>query len=185
MSQTEELSLVERGESITIQNPAEYEAAAEYLKGVAQLMDRIKADYAPLKKKAYDAHKEVCRAETEKLKPLEAVVSRIKGLMLGWQRLQAKLAEKERARLQAQADKRAAKTGVPAPVIQATQAAPAVQGMNNRVTWSCEVIDASKLPREYLQPDMAKLNEAARRMKEEFNIAGARAVSDTNLVVRT
>jgi len=44
------------------------------------------------------------------------------------------------------------------------------------ITWSVEITDFGSLPDEYKLPDMVKLGQIARAMKNGFNIPGAKAI---------
>lgn len=56
-------------------------------------------------------------------------------------------------------------------------AVPKVEAVAMKTYWSAEVVDINLVPREYLLPDMNKLNALARAIKGESNIAGVRFVS--------
>lgn len=57
-----------------------------------------------------------------------------------------------------------------------------VKGMHFRENWSANVIDLSLIPREYLTPDMVKLNGLARETKGKSNIPGVEFVSEKSAV---
>mgnify|MGYP001578203381 FL=1 len=56
---------------------------------------------------------------------------------------------------------------------------PRIEGLSLVETWDGEVVDASKLPREYLVPDVRKLLEATRAAGGDPKIPGWRAVRKT------
>jgi hypothetical protein len=184
MSQVESLTIVQRGETLTITTQADYDAGGEYLKGATALVRQIQEYHKPLKQAADRAHQAIIDAEKKELAPINAAISRVKGLRIGFERQAALLAEQQRKKLQMQADKQAAKSGLPAVVIQAYQPVTKTRGISNRSTWRAEPVDEKLTPREYLIPDQKALDEAAKRMKGEFNIPGWRAVEDTNEIVR-
>lgn len=181
--EVESLTVIERGNAIVITNATEYTAAAEYLKGVTALQRRIQEHYAPMKKAAHDLHKQLTAAEQTQLSPLELVVSRVKGMLIGWENMEKKRAFEEQKRLQELAEKNTPK-GSHVPQVPAAQTVPTVGGLSSRSTWKCIVDDESLVPREYLIPDQKALDAAAKRMKENFNVPGCRAIEDQNKIVR-
>lgn len=60
--------------------------------------------------------------------------------------------------------------------------APKPAGTSERTYWHAEVVDASKLPPEYLLPDITRLNKEARELKERFAVPGAKAVPEVRVV---
>lgn len=178
----ESLTLIQQGNSISIQNDDDYRAACEFLKGATQLIRQIVEHYEPLKKAAFQLHKALCAAQDTQTKPVDVVIERVKGEIIAWDQLQQ---QKARALQSLQQDAANREGGNSAPQLQVTHETPKVDGISGRSTWTCVVDDASKLPAEYLMPDMVKLNQAAKRMKELFNVPGARAIQDRNVIVRT
>lgn len=179
MSHIESLALVERGERLEIANKAEYEAAAEYLKGATALMRRIEEHYGPLKQAAHKLHGDLNKAEKSQTAPIMLVIERVKGLMLGWQRAQERLAAKQQEALQ----KKAAKHGT-AVQVQVEADIPKQEGVSNRSTWRCVVDNPELVPSMFMIPDQQALNEVARRMKDKFNIPGCHVEEDVNVIVK-
>lgn len=181
------LTLIQRGEQLSIQSTDEYEAAAEYLKGATALIRTIQFHYRgddehPGALRIADKlHDKLIADEKKDILPVQNVIERVKGLMLGWQSIQKKLAEKKQAELQAKADQRG---GPMVPQMQVQTSVPSIGGISGRSTWSAVIDDQDLIPREYMIPDMKALNAAAKRMKDKFNIPGARAVEDRNVVVK-
>ena len=184
MSQIEALTLVERGEHLEVLTKADYESATAFLQGATALERRIAEHYAPLIGAAYSLHRSLITASQEQRSPIRNVITRVTGLMLGFQSRETKRAEAEREKRQAKADKLAAKNGGDAPVIQAQPDIPATPGVSNRTTWRCEVVNPELVPALYMIPDQKKLDELARRMKEKFSLPGCRVVRDTNVIVK-
>jgi hypothetical protein len=175
------LTIVERGNAIAITTKADYEAAAEYLKGATALMRRIQESYGRLKQLAHLAHKGVVDEEKVQVTPVSNAIERVKGLMISWTNEQTRLAAIEQAKLQAKADK---KGGAVVPQAQVVADIPKVEGLSGRDTWHAIVDDVELLPREYLLPNMPALNQAAKRMRASFNIPGAHAEPDQNVIVK-
>ena len=61
-----------------------------------------------------------------------------------------------------------------AEVVAPTPAAK-VEGTSAQEIWKGEVVDASLIPRDYLTPDLVKLNQATKMLKGETRIPGWRA----------
>lgn len=70
---------------------------------------------------------------------------------------------------------------VTAPVIQVATAAPTVKGIATKRVWKYRISDASKIPREYMIPDDAKLSGMARALKGSVPIAGVEFFSEESL----
>lgn len=171
MTQTIDLStdLIAVGNAIAVNTEQDYLKAAEFLKAAATMRVTITDHYKPLKAAAQKAHKDVVAQEKKYIDPIDMVSAQVKGLMLGY-----------RKRLEA------------APAIEVEGSAigfvagiaPTVVGIGERVTYRAIVVDPNLVPREYLMPDQQALNDAAKRMKEGFNIPGCKLDKDENVTVR-
>lgn len=62
----------------------------------------------------------------------------------------------------------------PAPVVLPREV-PKVEGMVGRAPWRFRIVDASKIPSEYLMPDEVKIGGVVRAMKGMTNIPGVEA----------
>lgn len=113
-----------------------------------------------------------------------------------WRRVENERAAKEQARLNALAQKRfdrqvaAGKTpDIPEPVAVIVQGAPKTsvtdEGKSSWVDhWSFVIDDPLLLPREYLMPDITKLNAQARVTKGDTKIPGGHPVNNPTPSVR-
>jgi len=54
-------------------------------------------------------------------------------------------------------------------------ATPHVDGLTKRQTWTFQIADLDKIPREYLVPDMKKIGAVVRALKSHTNIPGVKA----------
>lgn len=72
-----------------------------------------------------------------------------------------------------------------APVEPQTPAAPKVQGLSYRETWTYEVISDALIPREYLKRDDVKIAGVVRALKSSASIPGIRVVCEKTPVART
>ena len=62
--------LLEEAQAITVHTPEQMSLATERVKDIKALKNEIEAFYKPLKEKAYEAHKALCKAEKDHLFPL-------------------------------------------------------------------------------------------------------------------
>ncbi len=53
-----------------------------------------------------------------------------------------------------------------------------------RTTWDFEVVDAEKIPRKYLVPDLVTIGKVVRAMKDQADIPGIRAFAKTTVADR-
>jgi uncharacterized membrane protein YqiK len=158
------LALPDQARALTITDQATCDAAGEFLRGVATLRKEIVEHHAPLKQKAFEAHRAICDAEKRLLAPVaeaEAAVKRTMGTYLQEQErkrleaeAEARRAAEEAARQQQQAaaleaiDAGAtieeAEAIVTAPVFVAPVVAPPApkpKGISTREIWKAEVTD--------------------------------------------
>lgn len=63
--------------------------------------------------------------------------------------------------------------------------APKARGTASRVSWKCEVEDASLVPREYLVPDMKLIAAHVRVKKGDTAIPGVRVWSEASVTARS
>lgn len=68
--------------------------------------------------------------------------------------------------------------------VAATAVVPKVAGASTRIDWTGEVVDADAIPREYMIPDVAKLEAVTKALKKDPNIPGWRAFKKTGMAVR-
>lgn len=89
-------------------------------------------------------------------------------------------AQEQRAReLAAQQEAEAAKN---VPIVRVETAVPKVAGIKARVNWKYRIIDASKLPRQYLMPDDVKIGSFVRSNKQSGEvIPGVEAFSEDGI----
>lgn len=90
-------------------------------------------------------------------------------------------AERNRAELQAAVQANDISTAVEL----AGKAAPVQEGISTRTLYDVEVVDVSRIPLEYLQPDLNKLRAVARAAKGKVEIPGVRVLERVSVAVRT
>jgi len=162
--------LAESVKLVQITSPETYAMAANGLQLIKGMTKEIKDFFAPLKEKAFAAHRALTAAENEKLAPLVEAERFAKGAMTTWQLEQEAAARVEQRRLEEEARKRAEEeklldaidaeqAGEPeaaerilaepvlAPVVRIAPPVPQVAGISMRETWSAEVVDMRALVR--------------------------------------
>jgi len=77
-----------------------------------------------------------------------------------------KQAEEDAARAKELAAKQAEETAKNVPEVKVLPSVPVVAGIVKRVNHKFEVVDASKLPRQYLKPDEVAIGERVRKLKD-------------------
>ena len=206
------LTIDVKARELSIESQNSYNMANEFLKTIKTLQTKIKDTFSPMKKKASDAHKEICLQETRQLElPLKAEAL-VKSKMLEWMQIQEEIRFKQEAKLQARAEKerqealakaeaarangkesRAERYEEKAANIIAPQLAPTIDtgGAGIRKYWSAEVVDLMLLVKAIadgrasimaVEPNMPFLNKQAEMLKETFNFPGIKAVSRDGLV---
>lgn len=103
---TAALTLEQQARAIQIRDAASLDHAAELLRSVKALGKEIVDFFAPLKKKAHDAHKALTTAEAEKLAPLTSAERVIKGRLAAYEEEQERARVAEERRLQEEAKRR-------------------------------------------------------------------------------
>lgn len=184
------LALYEQARAMVIKNDDDYVAAGEALVRVKRGAKKVNEVFDPIVKSNYDAWKTAVAQKKKVLEPLEKAKAVIGPLMAQYQ--EAK--ETERRRTEAQAEEEAridaaagaerngdteeaedilnGNTFVPPAIPQ--QEAPKVAGTAIRKNWTFSIVDANKIPREFLTPDIKKIGQYVRAMKENAKIDGVR-----------
>ena len=194
--------------AIVITTPEQRVAIGERRNLANAFIKSVREYFKPMKKAADDAHALLCQREKQALSPAEAEVADCTQAMRAWDAEQERLAAEERRRREEQARKdeearrlaeavaleqEAHATGdaallaeadavisepITTPVVILPPAVPKVVGEVRRESWKFSVVDATKIPREYLVPDLVKIGGVVRAMKGATNIPGVRAYSD-------
>lgn len=130
-------------------------------------------------KRAHELHKSLCASKKKVTGDLEKAERILSPAIANYQLQKIAALEAE----QKKAAKQAEKKGLPPP---AARAPDKLDGLSVAVTWSAEVTDlmalvkavaAKKAPIEALQANPAFLNGEARKLKDNFNYPGCKAVS--------
>jgi hypothetical protein len=165
------LTLPQQAKQITIGDQQTYDHAIEFLKGVAAMRKQIVDHHAPLKKKAHEAHKAICDAETELLKPVTEAEQTAKRAIATWdaeqRRLAAETERKQREELEriaaeeieaaaVEAEAQGASASEVAAIIEQPLIVPEIRieptfqrasGVATTTTWRAEVVNMRELCR--------------------------------------
>lgn len=176
-----------QAESIVIATEDDYRSAGEFGRLLKKKSAEVSEFFAPMKKAAHDAHKQVCDREKQMLTPLVNAEKIIKKAMSTWateqerkrkeeeERLR-KLAEEETNRLLQQAieaeasgksDEASVAIANASVIEQAGRsitidvAKPKVEGVSTSTDWEIESIDASLVPIAIAGMELRPVDEAA------------------------
>jgi hypothetical protein len=174
-----------KGKQITSQ--AELEDAAVVLKEIKGRQKRVMDIFGPLKDKTHKAWKAVCDEESNYLNPLKQAESFLKSKMGAYnmeqerlrqeeeRRLQEEARKKEEARLKEQAKKTGDKSILEKPIIVPEikiQPQEQPKGTSFVEKWNFKIVDADKVPKEFLVVDEKAIASIVRVKKGNTNIPG-------------
>ena len=208
------IKILEQAKILTINNPTDYEGAAEFTKQVKTLNKRIKDYWEPLKKSARASWQSLVDREKELLTPLEQAETEVKKKMAAYQRkvqeeeraarlLAEKLKREESERLLQQATEAAEKGNemeseillAQAEIIETTKPviqmqAPTARGISTRTMYKAKIVDESKVPVEVagvtIRPvDISAINKLAQASKGKLQIPGIEIYTEDSVSVRT
>lgn len=181
-------------ESMVISNNPQYIKATDFLKVIKGLQKEVESAFDPAIEAAHRSHKIAIESKDKYFKPLVNAEKLIKGKMGAFlaeeERLRKveeerlrKEVEKAQEKLKAKAEKEQANgngkkaeellqkaDNIIAPTLAPTT--KKVTGISFREKWYAEVVDLKLLPREYMLPDMVKLNKFAAAMKDSVVVPG-------------
>jgi hypothetical protein len=182
-------------EMFKVECAEDFNAANVELIAVKKKMREYETQRKDMKEPILEAGRKVDAFFKPAIEVLAKVEGIIKGQMIAYQREQERirreaedLARKEleraeRARMKAIEKGDVTKVAkleekvanIAATVAEAPQVAK-VKGFSITEIWSAQVVDVSKIPREYMVPDQARLDELAKAHKENLSIPGVLAV---------
>jgi len=199
----------DRAAEISVKTDEDLRAADEVLGAIKGLTAEVNDTFDPIIKRNHAAWKEALAQKKRHLDPLqqaERMVKSVVGAYLEAKEAERRKAEEERKRqLAAQAEAEEAKL---AEALEAEEAgdnakadelitsieeqAPDIEVPEKtklahthtvkKPKW--EIVDATKLPREYLMPDTVKIGKVVRALGEETSIPGVRVWMETTVVTR-
>lgn len=206
------LQLHERVKNLTITGQADYESAAAVLRSVKDMAKSLEEARKRITTPLDNAKKAVMDLFRPPTLVLEIAEKKIKETMIAYTNEQerirfereeklrkqaeneetkkrAALEEKARKAREAgneekadQLEQKAAEVHVQAPVLAST--VQKVDGISMKQNWKARVIDANKVPREYLVVDEQKLNQMAKATKGSLSIAGVEFYAEDVLASR-
>lgn len=195
------LSVPDQAKQITaIKTDEDYTRAGNILLTIKEIRKKIEATFKPIKQKMDAAKKEVLNQEKAADQPLAEAEAYIKPLIAGYMAEQERLRleeekhlreiarkEEEERQLQAaiQAEAEGQKEEADAIISAPVQAAPVVvpksipkvAGVAMVKQWKFRVVDAAKVPRQYLMVDEQKIGAVVRALKDQTNIPGVEVYS--------
>ena len=197
---------------IKVTDQKSYDLASGILKDVKSRYKELENQRKDITGPLDRAKKAVMDLFRDPLELLQAAENKLKRMMIDYTSEQERLAEEERKRLQAIADKEAerqkkllekkieraeasGKTEKVEELIQqkeevkpiVAEVTPKVEkpsGVSFREKWSAEVIDANLVPREYLMVNQQLLDKVAGATKGSLSIPGVKFVSEKVLASR-
>lgn len=195
---------VVEAETLAITNDDTYRAASAFLLNVKELGREIVGFFAPLKSDAHALHAKLCAAEKAKLEPLQKIEAAIKGRMLAFDREQERIRREEEERRRAEARKleeearlaeaveleqageselaeRVLEAPAFIPPVAVPRSVPKVQGIKYSTTWKYRIVDAAKIPRQYLSVDERKIAGVVRSLGKEASIPGVEVYEDRQI----
>jgi hypothetical protein len=199
------LTVSEQAKAVTITDKVSYEYGRELLLIIKDLRKEIADTFKPIIDKANQAHKEAIAQQKKVEAPLIEAEGLIKTRIAGFLaeedrkrraeedrlRLEAQKAEEERRlaeALQAEAEgdheeAAAILNDVPAyvPPVVVPKTVQTGRGISLKTFWTFKVVDAAKIPREYLVPDLVKIGGVVRAMKDAAKIPGVEIYSQDTI----
>lgn len=207
--QKESNSIISKADSFWVTNQEEYDLASEYLKSIKSHQKKIKAVFDPLAEKAHAAHKAITTQKKEFLDPVNAAEAVLKKKLIAFieKREAAQRAEEERIRKLQEEEERqrllkrsqvAEEFGDVEKAEEAKEAAEnvvvetpvlvhektTVKGQSVRKNWKAQVVDKTKIPVMFMEPNMPALNDFARTTKGQSPMPGVEFYEETSLASR-
>lgn len=200
--------VVKKAQDLEVTDPEGLNISAEYLKACKARKKKIGEAFDDIVKKAHEAHKAATSERKKHLDPVEKAEKIIKGKVGAYQleqekiqrqreaeaREKARQAEEEKQLAEAQALQAEGMTEEAEAVLEEerpievakveTQKMP--EGVSTRDNWKFEVVDVSKLPREYIMPDTKAIGSVVKALKQNASksIPGIRVWNEKTVVTR-
>lgn len=200
--------LVVWSKSVIVKTEEEKTAVFDQLKEIKDQLKALDEIFDPNISRWHEGHKNAIAEKTKWTDPLEAAKrAGLKAIDI-FDAEERKRRDEERRRLQAEEDERArrerekllkraeqlktpekaealreAAEEVEAAVVQIAEPEK-LDGQVKRTTWNFEIVDESKIPREYLIPDLKAIGGVVRNTKGKIKIDGIRIYSETKTVIR-
>lgn len=161
-----EIKTLPTAPAITNQNDLESAALVlTRIKGIAKTIEARKKEITAPLMASLASVRDLFRPHEEQLKNSETM---FKTAILMYQNAQDAIAEKERARILARAEKGSYRPETAAAKLEAVAETPKATGIQTRTITKVRIVDESMIPREWLVPDMTRITEAVLRQKVEI-----------------
>jgi len=200
----ENLSVVDQGKNLLVNNDASYQLAAELGKEATRREKIVIENFSEPKKASYKAWRAVCELEQKLLLPLQTIKIDLSRKMGRYSQLkedqthkeeQMRLAEakkrqeeealKRAEELAQNGDKQAAELEleqaidpVMQPIIAPVGTSLKAEGTSHVTRWQFKIVDEKKIPREYLSVDEKKIRRVVQAMKGDTKIEGIDVYSE-------
>ena len=181
--------IVAQAALIVVSNQASYDMATDACKNLKAMMAAVADTFGPIAKKAHEAHKEVLAQQKKFMEPLELADAKLRMKSGAW------FAEQERIRKAAEMEARrkaedealarakeaqdsgndnAAEREITEKLVVDFTDVPVASknGVVYVTSYIANVVDMSKIPAEYMVPDMVKINAMVRATKGKILIPG-------------
>lgn len=203
-----------RAREIQVTDQPSLDKANLAIKAIKGLAGEISATFDPHIKRAFDGHRALVAEKRRFTDGLEQAERTIKSRVADYlyKLDQERLAAERQAELARKAAERTADEGVDkayellgkgqvkeaeAVIDEATATAQEIQerapeipeapkadGLALRTTWEFEITDEAALPREYLKPDLMKIGQVVRAIKDQTKIPGVRVFPKRSVSAR-
>lgn len=195
------LSAVEKAHKIIIATMGDYLVADEFCVGLKEYEKEADATFDDVIKEAFQHHRSLIGKKNRYVEPIQEARKIVKGKMVDYRAAEEKrqreaealareaaikAAEEQALRDAEEAEKSGDKAlaetilaaPIQAPAVVLKSEVPKSQTVLRKV-WKFRVSDSSRLPREYLCPDMTKIGSVVRALKDNHGIAGVEAWIET------
>jgi len=199
---SEALAWPDRARATLVTDGVTYTAAAELLKGIKALRQKIGETFGPHIKRAFDAHRALCKEKQDAEAPLSEAETILKRALVAYDDAQERIRRAEEQRLREEARRQeeqrrleeaaalelqAAETDdellraeaeemfaapIQTPTVVVAKSTPKVSGVSFREVWKFRIVDSSKVPDQYKKVDEIKIGGVVRALKGGARIAG-------------
>lgn len=204
IKRTKGLQLLTRAQCLTITTNEQCEKATDLLRRIKGEMKIVQEKLAPIVSSARKAWNEATSLRKETLAPYEDAESVLKDAIGRYTVAQRKAEEKLRAEQQEKAEAKANKdhqkaiekakqngdtqlsreltrAPVVVPTVSTPRLAPRATGVSIGERWDFNLVDPTRLPREFLQPDAVKIRQRVNQLGDQANIPGVQVFRRTTV----
>lgn len=175
--------------SLEINNVDTYTLALEMAKECNKRIDRIEKLWENPKRQAYELHKSITQTINKLVEPLKEAKRIIDRKALLFKAEEEKKKEQEKEKLlkeieNLEAAGAAEEAQALIKTIETQDDEFKVSGVSIKENWQFEIIDEAKIPREYLTPDLNKIRQVVKALKEKANIPGIKVYNAGSIAYR-